>query len=272
MDDERFLKACQLRDDGKFKEAIDEFHRIAEDTEDPVDKAGVYLNAATTLLVLGEYEQGRSLLSVARSLLASSDTLQLESDRDVEVLRLEMQLDFEEADFLSHEGKIEEALAKFDLLLKKYGQKMQNAEFRATYEMTQSRRGFILADLGRCKEALPILEEAESFEGREAEIRFYLGHCYLANDKYCKAMGRLLEALRIGLHKRYAYRAHCELGIVYFTLKDYGQAKLEFEKCAETADEEYMQQSQIWKWLENTSRVLGLKDEADRYSKLTIPS
>ncbi len=50
---------------------------------------------------------------------------------------------------------------------------------------------------------------------------------------------------------------------MYFTLKDYGQAKLEFEKCAETADKEYMQQAQIWKWLENTSRVLGLKDEAD---------
>jgi len=277
MDDGRFLKACQLQDDGKFKEAIDEFLTIAEDTEDPVDKAGVdkagvYLNAATTLKVLGEYEQGRSLLGVARSLLASSHTLQLESDRDVEVLVLEMRLDFDEADFLSHEGKIEEALAKFDLLLKKYGQTMQEAEFRATYEMTQARRAFILADLGRCKEALPILEEAESFKGRKAETRFYLGHCYLANDNYSKAMGRLLEALRIGLYQRLEYRAHCELGIVYFTLKDYEQAKLEFEKCAETADEEYMQQAQIWKWLENTSRVLGLKEEADRYSKLTMSS
>ncbi len=97
-------------------------------------------------------------------------------------------------------------------------------------------------------------------------------NCYVASRDYSKGAEKLLEALRIGLYERLAYRAHCELGIVHFRLKDYAQAKLEFEKCAETADKEYMQQAQIWKWLENTSRVLGFKDEADRYSRLTTPS
>ena len=272
MDDERFLKACELREDGKLREAIDEFYRIAEDTQDPVDKAGVLLNVAATLQALGQYDQAREQLSAAQSIVAPLDDSSIESSCDEQLLQLKVGLAFEEADILSYEGNTEEALAQFDLLLKKYDQELKEPGLRKKYEMIQARRGFILADLGRCQEALPILEEAESFEGREAETRFYLGHCYLAKDDYSSAMEKLIEALKIGLYRRLEYRAHCELGIVYYTLKDYGQAKLEFEKSAETADAEYMQQAQIWKWLEITSRTLGLKDEADRYSKLATPS
>jgi len=177
-------------------------------------------------------------------------------------------IEFDDADISSYEGKIEEALAKFDLILEKYGRRLKEPELQESYEMIQSRRGFILADLGRNKEALPIMEEAESFEGRKAEIRFYLGHCYLAGRDYTRAAGKLLEALRLGLPQNLEYRAHCEMGIAYYNLKDYAHAKLEFEKSAETAGAEYIQRAQIWKWLENTSRILGLKDKADRYSRL----
>jgi tetratricopeptide (TPR) repeat protein len=87
-----------------------------------------------------------------------------------------------------------------------------------------------------------------------------------------RATEKLVNALRLGLPRSLEYRAHCELGIAYYRLKNYAQAKLEFEKNAETADSEYIQQAQIWKWLENTSRTLGLKDQADRYSKLAMPT
>ncbi len=87
MDDERFLKACQLRDDGKFKEAIDEFHRIAEDTEDPVDQAGVLLNIAATLQALGQYDQAREQLSTARSIVAPLDDSNIESSCDEQLLQ-----------------------------------------------------------------------------------------------------------------------------------------------------------------------------------------
>jgi tetratricopeptide (TPR) repeat protein len=184
------------------------------------------------------------------------------------MLQLEVSLEFEEADICSYEGKLDEALAKFDLLLKKYGQKLKEPELRESYEMTQARRGFILADLGRCEEALPVLEEAEFFEERKAETHFYLGHCHVAGREYAKARGKLIEALRLGLPPRLEYRAHCELGIVHYRLKDYEQAKVEFEKSAETADEEYIRQAQIWKWLESTSRALGLKDQVEHYSKM----
>jgi tetratricopeptide (TPR) repeat protein len=272
MDDQQFLKACQLRDDGKLTEAIDEFRRIAEDTRDPVDRAGVLLNVAATLRALSEFTKAREELRAARSLAASSDASSAQALRDPRLLQLEVSLDFEEADICGYEGKLDEALTKFDLLLKKYGQTLKEPELRESYEMIQARRGFLFADLGRCKEALPVLEEAESFEERKAEIYFYLGHCYLTDCEYARAAGKLVNALRLRLPRSLEYRAHCELGIAYYRLKDYAQAKLEFEKSAETADAEYIQESQIWKWLEDTSRTLGLKDQADRYSKLAMSS
>jgi tetratricopeptide (TPR) repeat protein len=64
------------------------------------------------------------------------------------------------------------------------------------------------------------------------------------------------------------YRAHFELGTTYYHLKDYEKAKHELEKAAEQADAgdfirelDYVKQSDIWKWLEMTSRVLGLQAE-----------
>jgi len=272
MDDQRFLKACQLRDDGKLNEAIEEFRTLAAGTEDPVDKAGVFLNVAATFQALGEYDRARQQLRAARTLVLPSDDLSIAASQDRRLVQLEVSFDFEDADISSYEGKLEEALAKFDLLLKKYKQVLEEPELRESYEMTQARRGFILADLGRCKEALPILEEAESFEGGKGEICFYLGHCYLASRDYSRAVRKLDEALRLGLPRRLEYRAHCELGTAYYQLKDYAKAKLEFERSAETADAEYIQQAQIWKWLENTSRNLGLNDEADRYSRQAATS
>jgi tetratricopeptide (TPR) repeat protein len=272
MDDQRFLKAIQLRDGGRLKEAVDEFYKIAEESEDPVDKAGVLLNLAATLRPLNEFSKAREELNAARRLVASLDDSPVGTLRDPRLLQLELSLDFEDADISGYEGELEEALEKFDLLLREYGQTLKEPEFRESYEMIQTRRGFLFADLGRCKDALPVLEEAETFESRKAEIYFYLGHCYLTDRDYARAAERLINALRFGLPRILEYRAHCELGIAYYSLKDYIQAKLEFEKCAETGDAEYIQQAQIWKWLENASRILGLRDEAERYSKLAISS
>jgi tetratricopeptide (TPR) repeat protein len=72
MDDHRFLKACQLRDEGKLADAIDEFREIAEGTRDPVDKAGVLLNMAATFQALGEYDQAKRQLSAAWSLVPTA--------------------------------------------------------------------------------------------------------------------------------------------------------------------------------------------------------
>jgi len=268
VDDKRFLNASKLRDQGNLREAINEFVGVAEDTDDPVDKAGVLLNVATTFDALGEYDQARQQLLAARRLVSSLEDWSAETPRDGRIVQLKVSLDFEDAEICSFEGQLDMALAKFDQLLKTYGRMLvEEPELRESYEMIQTRRAFLLADLGRWKEALPILKEAESFEERKPEIYFYLGHCYLSGGEHSKAAEKLIESLRLGLPASLEFRAHCELGMAHSNLRNYEQAKVEFEKCVASADQKYIEQAQIWKRLESVCRDLGLKDDADRYAR-----
>jgi tetratricopeptide (TPR) repeat protein len=268
VDDKRFLNASKLRDEGKLREAISEFFGVAGDAEDPVDKAGVLLNIATTFNALGEYDQARQQMLAARRLVSSLEDWSAETPRDGRIVQLKVSLDFEDAEICSFEGQLDMALGKFDQLLKTYGRMLQEPELRESYEMTQTRRAFLLADLGRWKEALPILKEAESFEERKPEIYFYLGHCYLSGGEHRKAAEKLIGALSLGLPASLEFRAHCELGMAYSNLRNYEQAKVEFEKCVASADQKYLDQARLWKRLESVCRALGLTTEADRYAGL----
>src|SRR6266852_5276844 len=69
MDEQRILNACQLRDEGKFIEAYNEFIQIAESTPDPLDKAGALLYAANTLEMSGQCEAATTKLSAVRALM-----------------------------------------------------------------------------------------------------------------------------------------------------------------------------------------------------------
>jgi hypothetical protein len=60
--------------------------------------------------------------------------------------------------------------------------------------------------------------------------------------------------------------------MAYYQLQDYPQAKRELEISAATAEETYLKDGTIWKYLEATCRALNLKDEVDHYASLARPS
>jgi tetratricopeptide (TPR) repeat protein len=140
-------------------------------------------------------------------------------------------------------------------------QRLVDARSRTLQEAFQIRRAFILADLGHWKKSLSILEAIKSPQEYEEGVAFYLGHCYLAGDEYERAKDKLTDALKLELPASLQYRAHCELGMAYYNLKDYAKAKRELEKGVEGASADYIKQSNIWKWLEMTCRALGLQAE-----------
>jgi tetratricopeptide (TPR) repeat protein len=272
MDDQRFLKACQLREEGRLREAVDEFLAIVEDTKDQIDKAAVLVYVAAALKELGDCDRALEQLRLARDLISSLHDGYLTPTPDYRLPRLEVLLDFEEADIRRFSGNNQEALARLEGMLTKYRQRLSEPDFRYVCEMIQANRAFLLADLERWKESLPILEEAEKFQNFKEEIAFYLGHCYLSAHDYVRAEGKLVEALKLGLPQNLEYRAHCELGMVYASLGNYIKAKSEFESCAQKADTGYIKQAQLWKRLQAVCRALGLKDEVERYARLAMPS
>ena len=270
MDQERLLKACELVDEGKYSEAHTEFIQLAEDTLDPVEKAWPLIYAANTLQTLGQQESATIQLNVARTLLENHRPPISGNDEKFEAA--ECFLDLVDASLLwLRGGNQEAALDRFDAALKKHKRALQNSgSFQEAFLI---RRAFLLANLGRWKEALPILEGIKSPQEYREGVAYYLGHCYRAGDDYERAQEKLTEALRLGgLPIWLEYRAHFELGTTYYYLKDYEKAKRELEKAAEQADEDYVRQSDIWKWLEMTCRVLGLQAEADFYAHRSRPS
>ncbi len=269
MDEQRILNACQLRDEGKFIEAYNEFIQIAESTPDPLDKAGALLYAANTLEMSGQCEAATTKLSAVRALMEDYP----KSERDERFAALELFFDFEDANLFWLRGENPEAaLRRFEAVLRKHTLPSKDPRARDFYEGIQTRRAFVLADLGRWKEALPILEGITSPQGYKEGIAFYLGHCYVEAGDYHRAEEKLTEALKLGLPSHLEYCAHCELGTTYYHLENYARAKEEFEKGAEQADASYIKQSQVWKWLEMTCRALGLKAEAEHYARMALPS
>jgi tetratricopeptide (TPR) repeat protein len=271
MDEQRFVNACRLRDEGKLIEACNEFVQIAESAPDPLDKAGVLLHAADTLETSGQYEAATAKLSAVRALM--EDYGPPKPGVDERLVALELFLDFEDANLFWLRGvNPKGALKRFEAALRKYTLPLKEPGSRDFYEGLQIRRAFVLADLGRWKEALPILEGIRSPQEYKEGVAFYLGHCYVEAGDYHRAEEKLTEALSLGLPSHLEYRAHCELGTTYYYLESYSKAKEEFEKGADKADPIYIKECQIWKWLEMTCRALGLKAEAEHYARMATPS
>lgn len=275
------MKACELRDAGKLVDAYNEFLRLAEDAADALDKAGATLYAADTLLVSGQLEAARAHVKAARSLI--EELRQPDSPGNERFAAFELFLDYEEANLLwLGGGAQEEALARFEEAIKKHRLERpfqsrdatpNDLHARSFHEAIQIRRSFILCNLDRWREALPMLEEIKSPSEYKEGVAFYLGHCYVAAADYVGAEQKLTEALRLGgLPNWLEYRAHCDLGIAYYHLADYFKAKEEFEKSVQIADTASIKEYDLWRWLELACLALGLKAEAQAYSRRSRPS
>jgi hypothetical protein len=107
MDEQGFLNACRMKEEGKLSEAYEEFLRIAESTDDRIDKAGVLLYAGMTLKLLERYDDAKCQLGAARTVAA--EYLLPNSSADERIGHLELYLDFEDADLCWKRGENEEA-------------------------------------------------------------------------------------------------------------------------------------------------------------------
>ncbi len=257
MDEQHLLHACELVSEGKYREAYDEFMRLAENTPDPLEKAWPLIYAANALQTLGKDEAATAQLLAARTLIEGHRPSNPATNE--KFAAAELFLDFEDADIFWQRGSsLEAALNRFDEIVYKHRLALKDPGSSDLCDAIQIRRAFILSDLDRWEEALQILQQINQPKEFEKYIAPHLGHCYLVARNYIKAEEALTQALTLGgLPPGLECRAHFELGVVYYNLQKNAQAKSELEQCIATAGAGYLQNSVIWNYLGRTSYKLG---------------
>lgn len=127
----------------------------------------------------------------------------------------------------------------------------------------------LLAATGRLCEARPILERSCEREQWKQFTLWYLGHCYYDAGEYSKAKATLSKAIEFGLPPKWESGAHDILGRTDYYLGNMDSAKRHFESYRRSADPEHLTESRTFEWLEKTCGALGLRDEAERYHRLS---
>jgi tetratricopeptide (TPR) repeat protein len=264
--------AYDLREQGKFREAYQEFLRAANNTDSILEKAGILLNAVTNLTQIGDFETGRIQLDKARGFLSLLNPINLSTfDRD-EFLGVAVGIEVETSEILAAEGNLEEAILHFTQTIEEYEPLLNERKLFDVLDDARMRRAYLWADLGSSEKAKESLEELESRQHTNSTFLFYLGHCCFTTKEFLRAQQLLERAIGLGPTPDIAFQAHCSLGMVFYELGEYESAKVELELGAQSATPRYLKQAQIWKWLEYTCISLGLRADAERYGQLARPS
>ncbi len=257
MDQERFQKSMALRDSGREEEAIHELHAMAREAIEPIEKAVYMYSEAVCLVRLGRFEEARKCNRQAVAICPCDE--------------VRSRVDFSEAVLCWEEKKFQECLRILNNMLKDYSDLLCTPDFRDLYEQVQFRRGILLTEFSRPREARPLLEEGLSFDldsEDKAKLLYYLGLAlYNLGDKE-DAKTRFLEALQGRSDDYFSISARYYLGVIYSEQGAYGKALHEFERVEPHASLASIENEKIYGWLARTYRLTGNLSEAERCEKL----
>src|SRR5215469_12521339 len=161
-------RACALREEGKFREAYDLFMLAASQAGNPLEKAGILLNAATNLTQSDEQARSRNQLNQIRELLGSMNPSVFSKDEKDELVNVTVGIEIEEAEVLVTEGRIDAAIEQLGATLTRFKDEIQEPSRIDIYDEIQTRRAYFLTDLDQFKKAIPILEEVKARRNEDA--------------------------------------------------------------------------------------------------------
>jgi tetratricopeptide (TPR) repeat protein len=135
--------------------------------------------------------------------------------------------------------------------------------------MVQLQRAFSLVHLERNEEALPLLEEASSFQLErevQSDLHCHLGRCYHERSQYSLAKEHFERADALGVGDDWRSVFHYYFGYTLYELKDFQRAKRQFILCVQSGDSA-LPESMRYAMLAAASRKLGELSEARRYDE-----
>ena len=226
------------------------------DVDELMKRAASLFEDAERCQEQGRFEDAEKLIAEAKNLVASNR----QACAEIDLFR---------ARSLLKANKGEEGLRNLTAILAEYADWFRNPNSRDVYEMVQLQRAFSLVHLERNDEALPLLEEALSFQlEREVQsvLHCHLGRCYHERSQYSLAKEHFERADALGVGDHWQAVFHYYFGYTLYELKDFQRAKRQFILSVQSGDSG-PPDSMRYAMLAAASRKLGEHSEARRYDE-----
>jgi tetratricopeptide (TPR) repeat protein len=259
--------------EGEQGEALRELRELARGLNDPWSRTALLYHESLFLIEMKRIPEARQRLEDLKSALESLSGPPHDDYEDDLPHNLAVMSRYTELKILLAEEQESRALEVLEELLALYPKQLSIDGFEDVRKEIATYQGLLLADAGRWKEAMPILENATPPEAWSGVISYYLGHGYYTFQDYKRAEAKLEEGLSLGLALHWEGSAHYILGLVEYHLGNMIAANREFKLCLNSSTPEYLYTTKIWEWLEATASALGLHDDAQQYrqKRIAIP-
>jgi tetratricopeptide (TPR) repeat protein len=214
MDTKRFENALHAIDSGHVAEALSEFDSLADLAPDAQEKSSMLMGQASCLMHLGLIAEARERWSRSAACWTNLYT------------------EYFDLILCTLEGRRNEAIAKIREFLSHRDELIESGD-QNLYSDAAERLGYLLFDLGRYEEAIkPFTGAAETAEteARRAEMKLYLGMCYIQVGNFRAAEQTLLESLPADANDPLWPRVQFQRGSLYFQRGAYTQAKAVLEQ------------------------------------------
>jgi tetratricopeptide (TPR) repeat protein len=249
----RLDAAFDKRRAGDPSTALDEFENLEKLSTHPQDIAALRLFQVMCLTDLGRIEEaGQKIRLVNEKRLDTVDRVDYES---------------EYAQIKRAEGMTDEALERVERAIHISETVEDKRRVEVARKSLQALRGVLLAESGRCDEAVPILEDVSPDDPWWADARLLLGDCSYKSRRYRQAIDYYLSLMSSANRVSSVMRndAFRNIGCAYHQLGDYTKAAEYLSKIKDAYDEYPEIRATLFGFLASAYSHLGMTQEAARY-------
>ena len=250
----RFDSALERARGGDYAWALRELEELERVSQHPQDIAALRFFQATCLTDMGRAEEALKRISrVNRNKLAFSNQVDYEYER----ARIERAL-----------GHTREAIDRTEIALKMIEAGSNNQDISVVSRNLYTMRGILLAESGRCDEAILVLETIPIDEEGWAEAKLRLGDCQVKKRRFREAVESYLEIASSEreidpIHRKTAIR---NIGSAYYYMGEYTKAIEYLTKVEHGYEESSELKADLFGFLASAYSHLGMTQEAAKYS------
>jgi len=248
--------------------ALEELRNLIQRASDPLDRAGLLYHEVLCLLEERDTVRAEASLKELTAIVEPN----FDSESDVDQINLKVSLAvmtrYADAKVLIAKGDENRALAVLKEVVSRYPKQLSTSNFREVKAETYVRLGILLANANRWLEAGEYLKNTTPLDSLKPVYYYYLGQFYFTVRDYARAAESLKKCFTNDMPPKWFAQAHYMLGLAEYHLLNVQAAKREFELSVQKADPNYIRKSNIWGWLEATSKALGEYTESEKYRKL----